>query len=341
MSQSVGIVRVVDNAAETYDPRVLRYEEIRLGPLLPGFVRVRMRYLSLDPSNRNWLRAGTVRRIGGVEIALAPGTPMMGHYLGVVEESRRDDFAEGDTVTVLGPWQTVADVAPPAVQRIRVAPHEPITAYLSVFSHVGMAALTGVRDVLGVAPGQTVVVSGAAGATGSLAVEIARDAGAHVVAIAGGPQKCARVTEIGAHEVVDYRSATFHEDLARALPDAAQGFFDNVGGETLDAVLPHMAMHSTVALCGVMADYERSAPHRGNRNLYHVLMKAIRLQGFLAERTGRPRAQQIDELRGLFARGVVHDRPHVVHGLDRAPEHLEMLFEGRNHGKLIVDVSSP
>lgn len=338
MAETAGLVRVVDHAGEVYEPRILQYETIRVGQLAPGFVRVRMRYLSLDPSNRNWLRRGTVRHIGGVEIALAPGVPMVGHWLGVVEQSRNTDFSEGDVVAVLGPWQTLADVAPPTVHRLRVASHEPLTAYLSVFSHVGMAALTGIRDVLSVSPGQTIVVSGAAGATGSLAVEIARDAGARVVAIAGGPQKCARVLDLGAHEAVDYRSARFLDDLARVLPDGADGFFDNVGGETLDAVLPHMGMHSAVALCGVMSDYERSDAKRGNRNLYHVLMKAIRLQGFLAERTGRPRAQQIDELRGLFARGVIHDRSHIVPGLDHAPDHLGMLFEGRNDGKLIVEV---
>lgn len=337
MVDTAGLVRVVDHAGEVYDRRILEYETIRLGQLSAGYVRVRMRYLSLDPSNRNWLRSGTVRHIGGVEIALTPGAPMVGHWLGVVEQSRNDDLAEGDTVAVLGPWQTLADVAPPAVQRLRVAAHEPLTAYLSVFSHVGMAALTGIRDVLSVSPGQTIVVSGAAGATGSLAVEIARDAGARVVAIAGGARKCERVLDLGAHEAVDYRAATFHDDLARVLSDGAEGFFDNVGGETLDAVLPHMGMHSVVALCGVMSDYERPGAQRGNRNLYQVLMKAIRLQGFLAERTGRPRAQQIDELRGLFARGVIHDRSHIVPGLDRAPEYLEMLFAGSNDGKLIVD----
>ncbi|CAN5371528.1 NADP-dependent oxidoreductase [soil metagenome] len=342
MTAAVGAVRVVEHAGDVYDPGVLHYDEVVLGPLAEGLVRVRTVYLSLDPSNRNWLRAGTVRRIGGVEIALRPGDVMIGHSIGVVEQSRLDGYREGDIVTVLGPWQEVLDAPAIAVRRLSPSSHEPLTAYLSVFSHVGMAALTGMRDVLAVAPGQTVVVSGAAGATGSLAVEIARDAGARVVAIAGGPDKCAAVLALGADAAVDYRSPGFEDDLADALADGASGFFDNVGGATLDAVLPHIAMFGTIALCGVMADYEAAGGARyGNRNLYHVLMKAIRLQGFLAERTGRPRQQQIDELRGLFARGVIHDRTHLVAGLANAPEYLGMLFAGRNRGKLVVEVSSP
>lgn len=341
MTRMVGGVVVLANAGDIYDPSVLRYEERPLGSLASEQVRVRMMYLSLDPSNRNWLRRDTVRRIGGVEIDLRPGTPMVGHSVGVVEESRLVGYAPGDLVTSLGPWQEVFDVPAAAVRPLSPTPGESLTAYLSVFSHVGIAALTGIRDVLGVRPGQTIVVSGAAGATGSLAVEIARDTGARVIGIAGGAEKCRAVRELGAELAVDYRSADFEADLSNALPGGADGFFDNVGGTTLDAVLPLMSAFSTVALCGVMADYEAAGGVRqGNRNLYHVVMKAITLRGFLAERTGRPRQQQIDELRGLFARGAIHERTHLVPGLDRAPEHLAMLFEGRNRGKLVVEVAS-
>lgn len=341
MSRAVQTIRVVDYAGNRYDPAILRCEESALGDLLPDHVRVRALYLSLDPSNRNWLRRGTVRRIGGVEIALRPGGAMMGHSVGVVEESRLDGIAPGDIVTALGPWQDVYDVTVPAVRRLSPSAAEPLSAYLSVFSHVGMAALTGVRDVLEVQPGDTIIVSGAAGATGSLVVEIASDAGARVIGIAGGPEKCRAVTDLGADLALDYRSDRFKDDLAAAVPNGAEGFFDNVGGATLDAVLPHLSMFGTVALCGVMADYEAGADGPvGNRNLYHVLMKALTLRGFLAERTGRPRQQQIDELRGLFARGAIHERTHFVTGLERAPEHLAMLFEGRNRGKLVVEVDA-
>ena len=109
--------------------------------------------------------------------------------------------------------------------------------------------------------------------------------------------------------------------------------------EVTDAMLPLMAPNSTIAVCGVMADYETPPEERiGVKNLYHVLMKALTVRGFLAERTGRPPGPQLDELRGMFARGAVRDRSHVVHGLDRAPEHLGLLFTGRNEGKLIVEL---
>lgn len=335
----VGAVRVVEPAGDRFDPGILRYEEVELGELAPGNVRVRASHLSLDPSQRNWLRPGTVRRISGVTIDLRPGALMMGHTIGRVEESRSDEVSVGDLVVVLGPWQQVYDVPAEQVRRIEPAAHEPLTAYLSVFSHVGMAALTGMRDVLDVQAGQTVVVSGAAGATGSLAVEIAADAGARVIGIAGGAEKCELVRGLGAAEAVDYRSATFHDDLAAAIGEQADAFFDNVGGPVLDAVLPHLAFYSTVAVCGVIADYETPPEQRvGVKNMYHVLMKALTIRGFLAERTGRPTRVQLDELRGMFARGAIHDRSHVVSGLERAPESLEMLFEGRNSGKLIVEL---
>jgi Putative NADP-dependent oxidoreductases len=335
----VGAVRVVENAGERFDPAILRYEEVELGELASGAIRVRASHLSLDPSQRNWLRPNTVRRIGEVTIDLRPGSLMVGHTIGRVESSRADGFAPGDLVIVLGPWQEVYDVPARLARRIRPSAHEPLTAYLSVFSHVGMAALTGMRDVLEVRAGQTVVVSGAAGATGSLAVEIAADAGARVVGIAGGPAKCDLVRDLGAAEAVDYRSPTFAADLAAAIGGEADAFFDNVGGPVLDAMLPLMAANSTIAVCGVIADYETPPEERvGVKNLYHVLMKALTVRGFLAERTGRPSGPQLDELRGMFARGAVHDRSHVVRGLDRAPEHLELLFAGRNEGKLIVEL---
>jgi len=339
MQRTTGGIIVKANAGDVYDPEILRYEEVELGDLEPDHVRVRMQYLSLDPSNRNWLRAGNVRRIGGVTIDLRPGSVMLGHSIGVVEESRLEGFAPGDIVTALGPWQEVYDVTTPAVRRLDPIPGESLTSYLSMFSHVGIAALTGVREVLRVGPGQTIVVSGAAGATGSLAVELAVDAGARVIGIAGGDAKCAAVRALGAHEAVDYRAADFETRLAEAIGDGAHGFFDNVGGPILDAVLPRMVMYGTVAMCGVMADYEAAGGvPAGNRALYHVVMKALTVRGFLAERTGRPKQQQIDELRGLAARGAIHERTHLVQGLDRSPEHLGLLFAGRNQGKLVVEI---
>lgn len=336
---TTGGVIVKANAGAVYDPEILAYEQIELGELAPDHVRVRMKYLSLDPSNRNWLRAGNVRHIGGVTIDLRPGTVMLGHSIGIVEESRLEGYQPGDIVTALGPWQEVYDVPAVAVRRLQPTAGETLTAYLSMFSHVGIAALTGVREVLQVQPGQTIVVSGAAGATGSLAVELAVDAGARVIGIAGGEAKCDMVRGLGAHEAVDYRAEDFEARLAEAIGDGAHGFFDNVGGPILDAVLPRMVMYGTVAMCGVMADYEAAGGVPvGNRGLYHVVMKALTVRGFLAERTGRPKYQQLDELRGLAARGAIHERTHLVQGLDRSPEHLGLLFAGRNSGKLVVEV---
>ncbi|MEV1130484.1 NADP-dependent oxidoreductase [Agromyces sp. NPDC049794] len=332
-------VEVVQEVDGRYTPDALRVTEVELGPLQDGFVRVRMIYLSLDPSNRNWLRPGPPRRIGSTVIDLRSGSVMLGQSIGEVTESRATNFEEGDLVAVLGPWQEIADLAPDALRLLRPTAGEPLTAYLSVFSHVGLAALTGIRDVLDLRAGEGLLVTGAAGATGSLAVEIAHATGARVVGVAGGAEKCEVVRSLGADEVIDYRFDDVGTALDELFPSGIDAFFDNVGGSTLDAALPRMAWFGRVAVCGVMSEYERTGDQRGIQGMYHVVMKALRVQGFLAERMGRPRDQQIAELRGMFAAGLVHDRPHVVAGLEHAPEYLGWLFEGRNRGKLIVEVS--
>lgn len=332
-------VEVVRNVDDRYSPDALRVTEHTLPALEDGRVRVRLIYLSLDPSNRNWLRSANPRRIGNVTIDLAPGKVMMGQTIGQVIQSRAPGFEEGDLVAVLGAWQTIADHRPDTLNLLRPTAGERLTAYLSVFSHVGIAALTGIRDVLDLRATDELLVSGAAGATGSLAVQIARATGARVVGVAGGAAKSAMVRSLGADEVIDYRSDDVGEALDRAFPNGIPAFFDNVGGPVLEAALPRMAWFGRIALCGVMADYEGGTESVGTRGLYHVVMKALRVQGFLAERMGRPREQQIAELRGMFAAGTVSDRPHIVQGLERAPEYLSWLFEGRNRGKLIVEVS--
>lgn len=325
-------------ATGQYAPDVLGLETRDLPALRDGEVRVRLVYLSLDPTNRNWLKledtSTVIQKIGR---NLKVGDVMMGQSVGIVEESRSPAFKPGDRVAALAEWQE--QVVMPAARLRRLEDGLPLTAHLTLLSHVGLAAIIGLKEIAQIKPGQTVVVSGAAGATGSLAIGIAKEVGCRVVGIAGGPEKCRRVVdEFGADAAIDYKSGDIDEALRQACPNGVDAFFDNVGGWILDSVLKHMVPGGRIAICGVMADYDNADPH-GIRNMYLVLVKHLRIEGFLAERFPEKREQHFAELRAMLAKGRLKPQPHIVQGFDKAAEHLGLLFGGQNQGKLLVQVS--
>jgi len=323
-----------------YSPDVMGLETRNLPVLGPGDVRVRLIYLSLDPTNRNWLKledtSTVVEKVGR---NLRVGDVMLGQILGVVEESASPDFNVGDHVAALAEWQEQVVLPASRLRRLEVSAGLPLTAHLTLLSHVGLAAIVGLKEIAQIRSGQTVVISGAAGATGSLAVGIAKDAGCRVVGIAGGAEKCARVLdEFGADASIDYKNGDLDAALGRTCPDGVDAYFDNVGGWILDTVLRHLVPGGRVAVCGVMADYDNATPD-GIRNMYLVLVKHLRIEGFLAGGYPEKRDQHFAELREMFAAGRLKPRAHIVEDFDKAPEHLGLLFSGQNKGKLLVQVS--
>jgi NADPH-dependent curcumin reductase CurA len=191
-------------------------------------------------------------------------------------------------------------------------------------------------------PADTVVVSGAAGATGGLAVQIAKAHGCRVVGIAGGNEKQQFImTELGADAALDYKHEDVGAGLRRSCPNGVDLFFDNVGGPILDAVLAHMAVGCRIVICGAMSQYDLASPAEryGCRNLPELLFRSARMEGFVVPQFAS-RFEEFDAiLVKLFAQGKLSSRAHVVQGLQNAPEALKMLFNGANRGKLMVQVA--
>ena len=302
--------------------------------LADGQALVKVRWLSIDPTIRTWMddRPSYLPPIGVGDVVRSGG-------IGEVVESRTTRLGVGDVVYGLTGWQEFLVASESDLVQV-VPPGIDPRAALNVYGVNGMTAYFGLIEVGRLQEGDTVVVSGAAGATGSLAGQIAKLKGAGtVVGIAGSPEKCAWITEsLGFDAAVDYR----HEDVAKALrqhcPKGIDVYFDNVGGEILDICLGQLAMRGRVALCGAISVYNATERPPGPSNVTNLIPQRGRMEGFIVfdyfERY--PSAQL--ELAGWLSEGRIVHVEHVVHGLERAPEALNMLFTGANTGKVLVEL---
>jgi NADPH-dependent curcumin reductase CurA len=317
------------------DGSTTRLEEEDVPSPGPGEALARVRYLSIDPTIRTWMddAPGYLPPIQIDEVIRAGG-------VAEVLESNSDSYSPGDLLFGMTGWQdyVIADSGARAMQPLPpgVAP----TTALSAFGITGMTAYFGMLDVAALKEGDVVVVSGAAGATGSTAGQIAKVKGAgKVIGIAGGPQKCAHIVqELGFDAAIDYKSENVGARLHELAPDGIDIYFDNVGGEILDAALANLALRGRIALCGAIAGYnDRSSAH-AIANTSMLIIRRGRMQGFLildyVERF--PEAQA--DMAGWLASGAVKSSEHIVEGLEHAPDALNLLFTGGNTGKVIVKV---
>jgi len=315
------------------DEHTVRMEEGPVPEPGQGQALVRVRYLSIDPTIRTWMddAPGYLPPIGLGEVVRAGG-------VGEVVASNSPRYAPGDMVFGMIGWQdfVIADDGEASMQVI--PPGIEPTLVLSVFGVTGMTAYFGMLDVGRVAEGDTVVVSGAAGATGSVAGQIARIKGAaKLVGIAGSPEKCAWIVdELGFDQAVNYRTDDVAATLRAACPGGIDLYYDNVGGELLDICLAQLALRGRVVLCGAISVYnERSRPP-GPRNIYNLIVKRARMEGFLVlDYLDRFPEAQLDMVTWV-GEGRVKHAEHVVDGLEQAPAALNMLFTGANTGKVIV-----
>jgi hypothetical protein len=299
----------------------------------PGEALVQVRYLSMDPTIRTWMDDAP-----GYLPAIALGETVRGAGVGEVVESKSDRYAPGDLVVGLTGWQdfVIADEGAAAMQVIPTGIDPPLV--LSVLGVTGMTAYFGMTDVGRVTDGDTVVVSGAAGATGSVAGQIARIKGAgNVVGIAGTPEKCAWIVdELGFDAAVNYRTDDVAASLRALCPDGIDLYYDNVGGEILDICLAQLAMRGRVVMCGAISIYNEKDRPSGPRNIFNLIIKRARMEGFLVlDYLDRFLEAQIDMVEWL-ADGRVKHAEHIVDGLEAAPEALNLLFTGGNTGKVIV-----
>jgi NADPH-dependent curcumin reductase CurA len=298
-----------------------------------GEVLVKVLMLSLDPAMRGWMNdvPSYVPPVGLGEVMRAIG-------VGQVVESKHDGLSEGDHVTGLFGVQEYATLSGEALTPVDTN-LAPLATYLNVLGMPGMTAYFGLLDIGKPEEGETVVVSGAAGAVGATVGQIAKIKGCRAVGIAGGPEKCQMlIDDFGFDAAIDYKNDELLPALREKCPNRVDVFFDNVGGEVLDAVLARLARHSRVAICGAVSQYNESTM-RGPSNYMALLVRRARMEGFVVFDYAARYAEAAREMGGWMAEGKLRGAEHVVDGIETFPETLNMLFRGENTGKLILRVA--
>ena len=292
---------------------------------------VAVSHLSIDPAMRGWMNAGG-SYIAPVEI----GAVMRAGGIGRVTASEHPGFAAGDEVYGVFGVQEYAVSDGRGVIKLDTTLAEP-TTFLGALGTTGLTAYFALLDVGRVKPGDTVVVSGAAGAVGSVAGQIAKIKGCRVIGIAGGPEKCRTVVEeFGFDAALDYRAGNLRKALREHAPGGVDVYFDNVGGDILDAVLTCIARGARIIICGAVSQYNE-ARVRGPANYMMLLVARASMTGMLVFDYADRYPEAMAELAGWYRAGQLVSREHIVHGGVRAfPETLLMLFDGANTGKMIL-----
>ena len=301
----------------------------------PGQVLVHNTYVSVDTGMKGWI--STARNYASVET----GATMNAFGVGEVVASRHPDVTEGDIVTGLTGWQTygVADPRQPLFRKVDPST-APISTALGVLGVSGLTAYFGLLDVGQPKPGETVLVSTAAGAVGSAVGQIAALRGYRPVGIAGGPAKTSLCRDVFGYEAaLDYKAgADLAKELREVCPNGVDVYFDNVGGATLDLVLKQMNAGGRVVICGTAATESWDPPPLGPRVERDVLVSRLRIQGFLLFDYAERFAEALGELGGWVKEGQLRYREDILEGLEQAPAALAGLYEGRNMGRQLVRV---
>ena len=317
-------------------PEHFRLETVPLPALRDGQVLVRHRWLSLDPYMRG--------RMSEAKSYAAPqplGEVMIGGTAGEVVESRHPRFSPGDPVVGMGGWQqfSVVDAGQPGQLRKVDVSRVPLSSYLGAVGMPGITAWVGLNRIIEPRNGETVLVSAASGAVGSVVGQLAKARGCRAVGIAGGPQKCAWVTgELGFDACVDHREHRDLASLSRALkaacPDGIDGVFENVGGLLLDAAMLRMNAFGRIAMCGMIAGYNGEPLPMAHPSL--ILVSRLKVQGFIVSEHMELWPAALQELADGVAAGRIRYRETVADGLERAPQAFVDLLQGRNFGKQLV-----
>ncbi len=293
-----------------------------------GEFLVEVTWLSIDPTIRGWMAYDTY--LPAIEI----GAPIRSAGLGTILESNNDAYPVGATVFGLTGWQQYA-VFGGGMQIVPegVSPE----AALSIFGVTGLTAYFGLLDVGDAKAGETVLISGAAGATGSTVGQIAKIKGCRVVGIAGSTEKCAWLTDdLGFDAAINYKTENVKRAIREICPDGVDVFFDNVGGDILQAAISNLAIRGRVVLCGAIAQYNDDAPRPGPNNLQMLITHRGRMEGFVVLDYMDRAGEAITDLGRWVSEGKMTYRTDVIDGLDHAPEAVDRLFTGANMGKVMV-----
>jgi NADPH-dependent curcumin reductase CurA len=300
-----------------------------------GEIVIRNLYMSLDPAIRGWM-SDEPNYIEPIPV----GTRVWAGTIGRVVQSNSPDFAVGDIATGFNAWEDYSVCAAEAATKVDPM-GMPLTTFLSILGATGLTSYFGLLDVGKPQPGETLLVSGAAGAVGSVVGQIGKIVGCRVIGIAGGEEKCRWVVEeCGFDDVIDYKAC---DDLTAAIrgkcPDGVDIYFENVGGETLDAVLLNLAVNARIVFCGWIATYNDAEKRPGPKNLWQLLARAARMEGFLVKDYVDRFPEGAMQLAQWLQEGKLVYKEHVVDGLENALDAFHMLFDGRNTGKLIVKIA--
>ncbi len=310
------------------------YMEEPVRPLAEGEILVKVLYISLDPAMRGWMNDGRsyVPPVGIGEVMRAGAA-------GRVMESKNPGFAVGDTVTGLFGIQEYAIADGKAVTKVDTK-FAPLPVYLSTLGMPGMTAYFGLLETGELKTGETVVISGAAGAVGAVAGQIAKIKGCTVVGIAGGAEKCRYIVkELGFDAAIDYKSEDVRKALHQHCPNGVDVYFDNVGGDILDTVLAQIRRGARIVICGAISQYNNTTPVQGPSNYLSLLVNRASMKGMIVFDHAARYGQAAREMAGWMAEGKLKSREDIVAGLETFPDTLLKLFRGENFGKLVLKVA--
>jgi NADPH-dependent curcumin reductase CurA len=295
-----------------------------------GEALLRVRYISLDAANRAWMHGATYRA------AVEANTVMAGGGIAEVVSSKAPGLAPGDIVFGDTGWQDYAAV--PAKHLTKMPKVEPMTHLLSVYGIAGLTAYFGLLDVGKPKAGETVVVSAAAGSVGSIVGQIAKIKGCHVVGIAGGKDKCNWLTsELGFDAAVDYKDDAVFKALKAAAPKGIDVYFDNVGGDILEACLAQMNNRGRIACCGAISQYDGVPSAHGPRGVPRlIVVKRLIMQGFIVMDFMDQRDEALNDLQSWVASGKLKVKEDIINGLENTPKALIGLLAGENRGKRMI-----
>jgi len=298
-----------------------------------GEVLVKAEYISLDPAMRGWMNEGK-SYVPPVEL----GAVMRAAAAGQVIASKRSDFAEGDLVEGILGVQQYAISSGRGLRKVEPK-LAPLPAYLGGLGTSGLSAWFGLFEVGQPKPGDTVLVSGAAGSVGSVVGQLAKIHGCRAIGIAGGTEKCAFVRELGFDGAIDYKAEKLSDGLRRECPKGVDVYFDNVGGDTLDAALTRINLHARVVICGAISGYNATEKPKGPSNYLSLLVNRARMQGFIVFDYAKKYPETYAALAKHYAAGELKLHETVVEGFETFPEALLKLFKGENIGKLVLKVA--
>ncbi|MBD63212.1 MAG: NADP-dependent oxidoreductase [Gammaproteobacteria bacterium] len=307
----------------------------KLTEIKSGEILLENIYLSFDPTQRGWLNdePGYLPPIQIDEVVRSGG-------IGRVIKSKNLEYKEGELVFGLVGWQTHCVTKATADDRFRVIPEIlPIPTMLNVLGSTGITAYYGLVELGNPRAEETVLVSGAAGATGSVVVQIAKLKGCNVIGIAGGEEKCKWLKEIGADDVIDYKNSNVNTELLKLAKNGIDIYFDNVGGEILESVLNLININARILLCGgISSGYDGTSIPDGPKNLFSLIIKRATMQGFLVLDYLPKSEKAIEEIAMWVIEGKIKHREDIQEGIENCPQTLNRLFTGENRGKQLLKI---